>query len=148
MVRKSVRFATTVYSDDGDSDTTPTSYSSYVSSSDSHRSTYSTSPEVTNDKFKGPLAWWSGYTPLDSWIPPKLSQIPRFKGLIGVEPYIRFKRKSALETSDPGLLRTRMTEYNLADEVRLSQEWTHDPIVNKDISTLISGSTCITQLTV
>ncbi|KAG1895093.1 uncharacterized protein F5891DRAFT_984543 [Suillus fuscotomentosus] len=92
MVRKSVRFATTVYSDDGDSDTSPTSYSSYVSSSDSHRSTYSTSPEVTNDKFKGPLAWWSGYTLLDSWIPPKLSQIPRFKGLIGVEPYIRFKR--------------------------------------------------------
>ncbi|KAG2058429.1 hypothetical protein BDR06DRAFT_968441 [Suillus hirtellus] len=115
MVRKSVHFATTVYSDDGDSDTTPTSYSSYVSSSDSHRSTYSTSPEVTNDKFKGPLAWWSRYTPLDSWILPKLSQIPRFKGLIGVEPYIRFK------------------QYNLADEVRLSQEWTHDPIANKDI---------------
>ncbi|KAG1857310.1 hypothetical protein C8R48DRAFT_775740 [Suillus tomentosus] len=82
---------------------------------DSYRPSCSNSPEIAKHKFEGPLAWWSGYTPLDSWIPPMPSQIPRFKGLIGVEPYIRFK------------------QYKLADEVRLSQEWTNDPIANRDI---------------
>ncbi|KAG1889759.1 uncharacterized protein F5891DRAFT_987252 [Suillus fuscotomentosus] len=115
MFGKQVRFATAVYSDDDDSVTSATSDSSYVNSSDSLRSTRSDSPEVAQHKFEGPLAWWCGYTPLDSWIPPVLSQIPRFKGLIGVEPYIRFK------------------QYNLADEVQLSQEWTNDPIANRDI---------------
>jgi hypothetical protein len=106
MFGKQVRFATAVYSDDDDSVTSATSDSSYVNSSDSLRSTRSNSPEVAKHKFEGPLAWWRGYTPLDSWIPPVLSQIPRFKGLIGVEPYIRFKRKSAVEASDPGMLKT------------------------------------------
>ncbi|KAG1842326.1 hypothetical protein C8R48DRAFT_679075 [Suillus tomentosus] len=114
-VWKRVRFATSVYSDDQDSVTSATSYSSYDNSSDSYRPSCSNSPEIAKHKFEGPLAWWSGYTPLDSWIPPMPSQIPRFKGLIGVEPYIRFK------------------QYKLADEVRLSQEWTNDPIANRDI---------------
>jgi hypothetical protein len=137
MFGKRVRFATSVYSDDQDSVTSATSYSSYDNSSDSYRPSCSNSPEIAKHKFEGPLAWWSGYTPLDSWIPPMPSQIPRFKGLIGVEPYIRFKRKSGLEASDPGLLKTRNAEYKLADEVRLSQEWTNDPIANRDISMLI-----------
>ncbi|KAG2086821.1 uncharacterized protein F5147DRAFT_781518 [Suillus discolor] len=133
MFGKHVCFATSVYSDNGDLVTSATSHSSYDKSSDSHRSTCSNSPEIAKHKLEGPLAWWSGYTPLDSWTPPMPAQIPRFKGLIGVEPYIRFKCKSALEASDPGLLKTRNAEYKLADEVRLSQEWTNDPITNRDI---------------
>ncbi|KAG2060995.1 hypothetical protein BDR06DRAFT_966804 [Suillus hirtellus] len=127
MFGKQVCFATAVYLDDDDSVTNATSDSSYVNSSDSLRSMCSNSPEVAKHKFKGPLTWWCGYTPLDSWILPVLSQIPRFKGLNGVEPYIRLK------------------QYNLADEVRLSQEWTNDPIANRDItaedllSSLFSG---------
>ncbi|KAG2100183.1 uncharacterized protein F5147DRAFT_777089 [Suillus discolor] len=115
MFGKHVRFATSVYSDDGDSATSATSHSSYDNSSDSHRSMCSNSLEIAKHKLEGPLAWWSGYTLLDSWTPPMPFQIPRFKGLIRVEPYIRFK------------------QYKLADKVRLSQEWTNDPIANRDI---------------
>ena len=99
MFGKQVRFATAVYLDDDDSVTSATSDSSYVNSSDSLESNRSDSPEVARRDSKGPSPGGVGICPLDSWIPPRTSQIPRFKGLIGVN-LIRFKRKSAVEASD------------------------------------------------
>ncbi|KAG1868416.1 hypothetical protein F4604DRAFT_1927279 [Suillus subluteus] len=94
--------------------TSTASQSSYSSYDIVSNSTSRDSPEAVQHKSHGPLAWWSGYTPLESWIPPKPGQIWRFKGLPGVEPYLKFKR------------------YKLAAE-GLQQEWTKDCSANQDI---------------
>ncbi|KAG1868404.1 hypothetical protein F4604DRAFT_1927260 [Suillus subluteus] len=118
MVGKHVRFATPGSSDFGDIVTSSPSCSSlnsrnsYNNPSDSHISMYGDPLEAVHHKLRD--AWWNGYAPLEAWILLKRSQMRKFKGLIGVEPYLKFK------------------PYNMAHEMP-SYEWTNDHLANMDI---------------
>ncbi|KAG2341719.1 hypothetical protein BDR05DRAFT_949543 [Suillus weaverae] len=75
----------------GDSVTAANSDSSYSSySSHCSASAFRSSPSASNSPaglqtMDHHHAWWSGYVPLASWIPPDISDIPRFQGMIGLD---------------------------------------------------------------
>ncbi|KAG1758103.1 hypothetical protein EDD22DRAFT_850280 [Suillus occidentalis] len=131
MVRKNLR----AYSSSGDSVTTSNSDSSY-SSYNGQSSYESDSPSPSNSLavlMACHQAWWSRYAPLASWITPDISDIPRFQGLIGLEPHLRFKHKSFASHwfRNANYTKWHFADYSLAD-IQPSQEMTNDPLANND----------------
>jgi hypothetical protein len=144
MVGKNLR----TYSSSGDLVTTSNSDSSYSSyngqsscngnSSYNGQSSYESGSPLPSNSLAVLMAHhqasWSRYAPLASWIPPDILDIPRFQGLIGLEPHLRFKRKSFASHwfGNANYTKWHFADYSLAD-IQPSQEMTNDPLANNDV---------------